>query len=59
MKPIQLLSPDGTLTAVDEVPLDITPELCRDLYRHMSLARRLDQEAVALQRQGELGLWLQ
>jgi 2-oxoisovalerate dehydrogenase E1 component alpha subunit len=59
MKPIQLLSPDGILTAVDEVPLDITPELCRDLYRHMSLARRLDQEAVALQRQGELGLWLQ
>ena len=42
MKPIQLLSPEGTLTAVDEVPLEVTPELGRDLFRHMSLARRLD-----------------
>ena len=35
-----------------------TPELARDLYRWMVLARRLDQEAYNLQRQGELGLWL-
>ncbi|RYF61079.1 MAG: pyruvate dehydrogenase (acetyl-transferring) E1 component subunit alpha [Comamonadaceae bacterium] len=33
--------------------------MCRDLYRQMRLARRLDEEALALQRQGELGLWLQ
>jgi pyruvate dehydrogenase E1 component alpha subunit len=35
-----------------------TPELGRELYRWMVLARRLDQEAYHLQRQGELGLWL-
>ena len=29
----------------------------RDLYRDMALVRRLDTEATALQRQGELGLW--
>ncbi len=59
MEPIQLLSPDGDLCERDDLPLDVTPELCRDLYRRMVLARRLDQEAFALQRQGELGLWLQ
>ncbi len=31
-----------------------SPELLRDLYRLMLLARRLDEEAVRLQRQGEL-----
>jgi len=31
-----------------------TPEQERELYRLMALTRRLDQEAVALQRQGEL-----
>jgi pyruvate dehydrogenase E1 component alpha subunit len=35
-----------------------TPELGRELYRWMVLARTLDQEAYNLQRQGELGLWL-
>lgn len=59
MTSVQLLSPDGTLTARDDFPLDVTPALCRDLYRRMALARRLDAEALALQRQGELGLWLQ
>lgn len=39
--------------------LDVTPDLCRDLLRHMTLARRFDREAYSLQRQGELGLWLQ
>lgn len=37
---------------------DIDPALVRDLYRDMLLARRFDQEAFHLQRQGELGLWL-
>src|SRR4029453_8468429 len=56
---IQLLAPDGTLRDDDEAPLEVTPELCRDLLRDMVLARRFDEEALALQRQGELGLWLQ
>lgn len=59
MEPIQFLDPDGLLKDQPEWPLDVTPDLCRDLYRRMRLARRLDEEAVALQRQGELGLWLQ
>jgi 2-oxoisovalerate dehydrogenase E1 component alpha subunit len=39
------------------VRLDVTPELCRRLYVRMRVARRFDEEANALQRQGELGLW--
>ena len=59
MEPIQLLSPDGELTKRDDVPIDVTAELCRDFYRRMTLARLLDTQALNLQRQGELGLWLQ
>jgi 2-oxoisovalerate dehydrogenase E1 component alpha subunit len=59
MEPVQLLGPDGTLRADPRWPLEVTPELCRDFYRRMSLARCFDDEALALQRQGELGLWLQ
>ena len=42
---------DARLTA-DPTTVDL-----RALYRDMALARRLDTEAIALQRQGELGLW--
>lgn len=59
MQPVQLLDPQGNLSSHPDYPLEVTAELCRTLYRHMRLARRLDEEAVALQRQGELGLWLQ
>ncbi|MEU7874173.1 thiamine pyrophosphate-dependent dehydrogenase E1 component subunit alpha [Dactylosporangium sp. NPDC049140] len=55
---IQLLAPDGTLRSDADAPLEVTPQLCRDLLRDMVLARRFDEEAHALQRQGELGLWL-
>jgi 2-oxoisovalerate dehydrogenase E1 component alpha subunit len=56
--PLQLLRPDGTVTEESGLALDVTPELVRGLYRDMVLARRLDEEAQHLQRQGELGLWL-
>ncbi|WP_020499227.1 thiamine pyrophosphate-dependent dehydrogenase E1 component subunit alpha [Sciscionella marina] len=59
MEPVQLLDPDGRLTQDENWPLELTPELCRDLYRRMRLARRFDEQAYVLQRQGELGLWLQ
>ena len=59
MHAVQLLDPQGNLHSHPDYPLDVTAELCRDLYRHMRLARRFDDEALALQRQGELGLWLQ
>ncbi|GAA1858022.1 pyruvate dehydrogenase (acetyl-transferring) E1 component subunit alpha [Pseudonocardia ailaonensis] len=59
MEPVQLLDPDGELSPHPRWPLDVTPDLCRDLFRRMTLARCFDDEALALQRQGELGLWLQ
>jgi 2-oxoisovalerate dehydrogenase E1 component alpha subunit len=59
MEPVQLLDPEGGLRADPRWPLEVTAELCRDLHRRMLLARRFDDEALALQRQGELGLWLQ
>src|SRR4051794_41352690 len=59
MEPVQLLGPDGSLRDDPKWPLDVTPQLGRRFYRQMKLARRFDNEALALQRQGELGLWLQ
>lgn len=55
--PLQLVSPEGTLTERGRsVPIDW--DLAQKLHRTMVLARRLDHEALALQRQGELNLWL-
>ncbi|HWB43295.1 MAG TPA: thiamine pyrophosphate-dependent enzyme, partial [Gemmatimonadales bacterium] len=56
-EPIQLVSPSGELTRSGEAAAP-SVELARRLYRDMYLARRFDAEAFALQRQGELGLWL-
>ncbi|MGC4893095.1 thiamine pyrophosphate-dependent dehydrogenase E1 component subunit alpha [Micromonospora sp. DT31] len=56
---IQLVTPDGRLHPDAHPDHDALGRLTRDLYRGMRLARRLDDEAFALQRQGELGLWLQ
>jgi 2-oxoisovalerate dehydrogenase E1 component alpha subunit len=55
-EPFQRIAPDGSLTGKPDVMID--PAVCRSLYRDMVLARRLDQEANNLQRQGELALWL-
>ena len=57
MEPIQLLTPDGELRDGADVSLKVDASICRDFHRRMQLARRLDDEATALQRQGELGLW--
>ncbi|MDZ7931764.1 MAG: thiamine pyrophosphate-dependent enzyme [Rhodococcus sp. (in: high G+C Gram-positive bacteria)] len=59
MDPLQILDMHGHVQPIPECPLEVTPDLCRELYSHMRRARRFDDEAVALQRQGELGLWLQ
>jgi 2-oxoisovalerate dehydrogenase E1 component alpha subunit len=54
--PIALLAPDGTLR--DHADLAVPEGLAaQDMYRDMVMSRRVDQEAIALQRQGELGLW--
>jgi pyruvate dehydrogenase E1 component alpha subunit len=55
---IQFVTPEGRLTDLGRrYPVDL--DLARELFRDMARARRLDREALALQRQGELGLWLQ
>src|SRR6266581_3495832 len=54
---VQLLTPEGARVAHPDYPLDISDDEIRSLYRDLVLVRRIDSEAIALQRQGELGLW--
>src|ERR1700744_4902183 len=54
---VQLLTPEGERVEPPDYPLDLTTEDIRNLYRDLVLVRRIDTEAIALQRQGELGLW--
>jgi len=57
---LQLLPPDGTRVADPELDpwvADIDGAALAALYDDLSVIRRLDVEATALQRQGELGLW--
>jgi 2-oxoisovalerate dehydrogenase E1 component alpha subunit len=52
-----LFSSAGELTAEAKGRLGLDPDGLLDLYRKMVWIRRADQEALNLQRQGELGLW--
>ncbi len=54
---VQLLTPAGELVEHDDYALDLTDLQWRDRYADLHISRRLDAEATALQRQGELGLW--
>ncbi|HVQ93286.1 MAG TPA: pyruvate dehydrogenase (acetyl-transferring) E1 component subunit alpha [Mycobacteriales bacterium] len=54
---VQLLTPEGERVEHPDYSIDLTPEEYRDLYRDLVLTRRIDVEATALQRQGELGIW--
>ncbi|MBF8184879.1 pyruvate dehydrogenase (acetyl-transferring) E1 component subunit alpha [Nonomuraea sp. K274] len=54
---VQLLTPEGERVEHPDYDIDLTPEEVRSLYRDLVLVRRVDLEAVALQRQGELGIW--
>ncbi|MEH1123974.1 pyruvate dehydrogenase (acetyl-transferring) E1 component subunit alpha [Micromonospora sp. CPCC 206061] len=60
---VQLLTPDGEridkVTGADgvEYTVDFTDDEYRGLYRDLVVVRKLDSEATALQRQGELGIW--
>ena len=62
---VQLLTVDGEFSATKEnkVYEDIIRGLKQDdflkFYRDMARLRRFDNEATALQRQGQLGLWVQ
>ena len=54
---VQLLSPEGERLTHAEYDITLTDAEMRSLYRDLVLVRRVDTEATALQRQGELGLW--
>ncbi|HKC29491.1 MAG TPA: pyruvate dehydrogenase (acetyl-transferring) E1 component subunit alpha [Jatrophihabitans sp.] len=54
---VQLLTPEGQRVEHPDFPLDVSDEQIASLYRDLVLVRRIDTEAIALQRQGELGLW--
>jgi 2-oxoisovalerate dehydrogenase E1 component alpha subunit len=54
---VQLLTPEGERVHHPDYDVDLTDEEYRHLYRDLVLVRRIDVEATALQRQGELGIW--
>ncbi|GAC1441829.1 MAG: pyruvate dehydrogenase (acetyl-transferring) E1 component subunit alpha [Mycobacteriales bacterium] len=54
---VQLLTPEGERVSHPDYDVDLTDEQYRGLYRDLVLVRRIDVEATALQRQGELGIW--
>ena len=54
---VQLLTPQGARVDHPDFSITLTDDELRRLLRDMTLVRRLDLEATALQRQGELGLW--
>ncbi|MBN9195426.1 MAG: pyruvate dehydrogenase (acetyl-transferring) E1 component subunit alpha, partial [Microbacterium sp.] len=56
----RLLTADGERVRdadLDPWISDIDADVVRDLYRDMVLVRRIDTEGIALQRQGQVGLW--
>ncbi len=58
--PVQLLTPEGERVSnpeYDGLLADLGDAELRGFYRDMALVRRVDIEATALQRQGELSLW--
>jgi len=54
---IQLLTPEGERLNHPQYPLSDDEVDLKGLYRDMVLVRRVDTEAISLQRQGELGIW--
>src|SRR4051794_24309146 len=54
---VQLLTPEGERVSHPDYDIDLTDEEYRGFYRDLVLTRRIDVEATALQRQGELGIW--
>ena len=59
--PVQLIQPDGRRVLNREygqMVSDIGPTQLRQLYEDLVVVRRIDSEATALQRQGELALWV-
>ena len=58
--PVQLIQPDGARVHHPEYQAsiaDIGPDELWQLYENLVVTRRIDNEAMALARQGQLGLW--
>ena len=58
--PLGVLDPDGSRHAcpvLDEALSGVDESMLTDLYVDMAVVRRVDEEAFALTRQGELTLW--
>jgi 2-oxoisovalerate dehydrogenase E1 component alpha subunit len=56
--PVRILDPDGKVADPEaRESLDLKEEDLRALYRFMALARQVDLECTALQRQGELAVY--
>ncbi|MGH3510024.1 MAG: pyruvate dehydrogenase (acetyl-transferring) E1 component subunit alpha, partial [Nocardioidaceae bacterium] len=61
---VQLLTPEGERVSHPDFSFDPgsgadEDQVIRGFYRDMVLTRRIDTEATALQRHGELGIWAQ
>ena len=54
---VQLLTPEGIRVDHPDYAFSGDDEQVKGFYRDMVMTRRIDTEATALQRQGELGLW--
>ncbi len=54
---IQLLTPEGERVEHPDFSFDLGDEAIMGFYRDLVMTRRIDTEATALQRQGELGIW--
>jgi pyruvate dehydrogenase E1 component alpha subunit len=58
---VQLLTPEGERVSdprFDRYATDLDVDALRSLYRDLVLVRRFDREGNALQRQGQLGIWV-
>jgi 2-oxoisovalerate dehydrogenase E1 component alpha subunit len=56
---VQLLTPEGERVEHPDFSFDLHDEAIKGFLRDMVLTRRIDTEATALQRHGELGIWAQ
>lgn len=54
---VTLVNPEGNYHENAKYPLDLKDADLQSLYRMMVLTRRLDQEAITLQRQGQLAAY--
>ena len=54
---VQLLTPEGERVSHPDYAFAGDDDQIKGFYRDMVLTRRIDAEATALQRQGELGIW--